>query len=273
MAEVAARLDGRLDLMKITPRRVLDAGSGASPKALHLRYPESELIAVDDVKTVLSRVGKTGARGFLARAKTLLGVGLPAPLITVSELAHLPLATAGVEMVWSNLALHRENDPLPMMREMQRVLQPGGLFIFSTLGPDTLKELRQAFAAADPGHAHVHEFIDMHDLGDMLVESGFTAPVMEMETLTLTYTDAAALARELRAMGMVNVLQSRRRSLSGRAMWARLDAALNATRAAGCLPARFEIVYGHAWKPQPRPAPVETSQVVKFYPAWERKPG
>jgi malonyl-CoA O-methyltransferase len=223
------------------------------------------------VRAALPGAGKTGAVSWWERAKALVGAAVP--LAAVSELASLPLATSSVDMAWSNLALQRENDPLPMMREVQRVLQAGGLFIFSTLGPDTLKQLRQAFAVADPGYAHVHDFIDMHDLGDMLVEAGFTAPVMEMETLTLTYTDAAALARDLRAMGMVNTLQSRRRGMSGRAMWARLNTALEAAREAGRLPARFEIVYGHAWKPQARPAPAETPQVVKFYPAWERKSG
>ncbi|MEJ0046522.1 MAG: hypothetical protein WDN04_10700 [Rhodospirillales bacterium] len=154
------------------------------------------------------------------------------------------------------------------MHELGRVLEPGGLLIFSTVGPDTLKELRRAFAAADPGQPHVHDLFDMHDLGDMLVGSGFTAPVMEMETLTLTYEDVTALARDLRAMGATNALASRRRSLTGRGLWERLRAA--SVMAEGRLPASFEIVYGHAWKPQPRPAAAQ--QVVKFYPAWERKP-
>jgi malonyl-CoA O-methyltransferase len=273
-AEVGARLDERLDLMKIQPRRLLAAGCGIGTDLARLRnrYPGSEILALDELKPELQLVrAQSGKGGWLDTLRAALGLGARAPLAIAAALARLPMAPASVGLVWSNLALQRTTDPLPAIREMHRVLEAGGLFIFSTLGPDTLKELRQAFAAADRGFPHVHDFIDMHDLGDMLVECGFTAPVMEMETLTLTYDHVKALARDLRAMGATNSLVARRRGLSGRSMWERLSAALESARAHDRLAASFEVVYGHAWKPQPRPSAADTPQVVKFYPGWERK--
>ena len=131
------------------------------------------------------------------------------------------------------------------------MLKIGGLLMFSCYGPDTLKELRSAFAARD-GAAHVHSFIDMHDLGDMLSACGYAAPVMDMEFITLTYADADALFADLRATGQVNALADRRRGLTGKGVFGAMRAAYETLRRDGRLPASFEIVYGHAWKPQPR---------------------
>lgn len=261
-------MESRLDLMKIDPRVLLDAGcgSGTGLALLRARYPGCRVVAVDDVEAEL-RLTRTNGAGWISRMLTLLGAGgSREPLAVACELHRLPLASSSADLVWSNLALHRYVDPLPVFQEMHRVLKGEGLLMFSTLGPDTLKELRQAFAVADPGRAHVHDFIDMHDLGDMLVGSGFAAPVMDMETLTLTYDDVMDLANDLRTMGSANSLQSRRRSLSGRALWNRLAVACAPLFAQGRLPASFEIVYGHAWKPRQRPAAEATPQVVKFHP-------
>jgi malonyl-CoA O-methyltransferase len=143
-------------------------------------------------------------------------------------------------------------DPLPQaLAEFHRVLNIGGLVMFTTFGPDTLGELRRAFAAAD-ATAHVNRFLDMHDVGDMLVQAGFADPVMDMEMITMTYADAAALMRDLKAIGAQNARSDRRRSLTGRRRWQRMLAALEEFRRDGRLPASFEVVYGHAWKPEPR---------------------
>lgn len=269
--EVAVRMDARLDLMKIDPRRLLDAGcgTGIALPALRERYPHCRIIGIDNVEAELALAGTVATRtGWLIRMlKTLGAIPNRAPTTMAGELDRLPLNADSVDLVWSNLALHRYADPLPVFREMHRVLREEGLLMFSTLGPDTLDALRRAFAEADPGHAHVHDFIDMHDLGDMLIMSGFAAPVMDVETITLTYDNIIDLARDLRDMGLANSLQSRRRGLSGRAMWGRLSTALEKSRTQGRLPASFEIVYGHAWKPQPR-QPLEAGpQVVKFHPS------
>jgi malonyl-CoA O-methyltransferase len=156
-----------------------------------------------------------------------------------------------VDLAWSNLALHCAGDPQPAFKELRRVLKVGGLLMFSCYGPDTLKELKSAFAARD-GAAHVHGFIDMHDLGDMLSACGFAAPVMDMELITLTYADADALLADLRATGQQNVLAERRRGLTGKGVLGAMRAAYENLRRDGRLPASFEIVYGHAWKPAQR---------------------
>jgi malonyl-CoA O-methyltransferase len=220
-SEVGARMLERLDLVKIAPRRILDAASGPPRPALGKRYPRAQVIAADFSIAML-----------LAGKRRFFGAN---PLRLCAELDRLPLAPQAVDLVWSNMALHWLSDPLPAFKEFARVLAPEGLLMFSTLGPDTLKELRAA-----AGAARVHAFIDMHDLGDMLVAAGFSAPVMDMELLSFTYRDCASLLDDLRASGQTNARADRPRGLAGRAFGERLRAAL-APRAT------FEVVYGHAW--------------------------
>jgi malonyl-CoA O-methyltransferase len=131
------------------------------------------------------------------------------------------------------------------------VLGVGGLVSFTTLGPDTLKEIRAAFAAVDR-HTHVSRFVDMHDIGDLLGQAGFADPVLDMEYVTLTYADAAAMMRDLRAIGATNATLGRPRGLMGRARFLRAQAALEATRRDGRIAATFEVIYGHAWKAAPK---------------------
>jgi malonyl-CoA O-methyltransferase len=229
--EVAARMLGRLDYFKLAPRRVLDAGSGPPQLLLARRYPKAEAIAIDFSVEMLR-----------ARKKRLFERN--SPKAVCADLARLPLADGSVDLAWSNMALHWLAEPLAALRELQRVLAPEGLLMFSTLGPDTLKELRVA-----AGEARVHAFADMHDLGDMLVASGFSAPVMDMEILQIAYGDADGLLADLRGSGQTSARLDRPRGLAGR----RFDATLRA--ALGAAPrATFEIVYGHAWKPAPRAA-------------------
>ena len=221
-AEVGARMLERLDYMKLAPRRVLDAGSGPPQRLLGKRYPKAEVIALDF------------ALGMLRARRDWLGF-FRKRLSVCADLVRLPLAPETVDLVWSNMALHWVAEPVAAIREFERVLAPGGLLMFSTLGPDTLKELRGA-----AGAARVHAFIDMHDLGDMLVAAGFSAPVMDMEMLTLSYRDPAQLLRDLRESGQTNARQDRARGLVGKSFKARV--------LAGPPRASFEVVYGHAWK-------------------------
>jgi malonyl-CoA O-methyltransferase len=169
-------------------------------------------------------------------------------------LARIPLASRSVSLVWSNMALHWAQDIAEAISEFHRVLEVDGLLMFSTVGPDTLKELRSAFSAFG-GPPHVHGFIDMHDIGDMLVAAGFAAPVMDTETITLTYGDPAAMAAELRASGQSCALQSRSRGLLGPRRWQAIRARLEQNARDGRVPATVEVVYGHAWKPAPRKTP------------------
>jgi malonyl-CoA O-methyltransferase len=232
-AEIGVRMLERLDYLKIAPRRILDAGSGPSREARELRsrYPRSELVAVDFSVGMLS-AERAGLLGRLLKRKSRH--------LLCGDVTRLPLALGTIDLVWSNMTLHWVRDPLAAFKEFSRVLAPGGLLMFSALGPDTLKELRVA-----AGATRVHEFIDMHDLGDMLVAAGFSAPVMDMEVLTFTYRDADALLADLRAGGQTNARADRPRGLSGKGFLKKL-------RATAGKRGTFEVVYGHAWKGVPR---------------------
>ena len=239
---MGARLLERFDYVKLAPRRILDAGSGSAreARAFASRYG-SAVIALDYALATLPR------RGFLER---LAGRGA---LAVCADMARLPLAGESVELVWSNMALHWLNDPLAAFREFARVLAPEGLLMFSTLGPDTLKELRRA-----AGDARVHAFLDMHDLGDMLLAAGLQAPVMEMEVVRIDYASGVRLLDDLRSSGQTNARADRARGLAGRAFGARLR-----ERLAGAQQATYEVVYGHAWKGRPRRSESKTVRVFK----------
>lgn len=244
--EVARRLDERLEVMKIAPALILDAGCGTGMglSLLRARYPQARLLGLDLALAMLkqTRARRDWVSGWLAHLTPH-----PAHIALVcGDIERLPLARDSVDLVWSNLTLQWVGDLKATFREVHRVLRPGGLFVFSTFGPDTLKELRQAFAGID-SYAHVNRFIDMHDIGDMLVYAGFAHPVVEMEFITLTYADLRSLLRELKAIGADTVLEGRRPSLMGRQMWQRVNDNYERLRRDGRLPATFEVIYGHAW--------------------------
>jgi malonyl-CoA O-methyltransferase len=137
--------------------------------------------------------------------------------------------------------------------EVQRVLRPGGFFAFSTFGPDTLRELREAWRAAD-GHTHVNRFIDLHDLGSALGRAGLTEPVLDVERISVDYPDVMTLMRDLKAIGAHNVTAGRSRGLTGRQALRRMTDAYEALRRDGSLPASYEIIYGAAWGGERAPA-------------------
>ena len=258
--EVGRRMAERLGLVRMQPETILDAGcgTGVALGELHARYPDARLIGLDlALNMTLAARDRAGAavrstRSLLGR---VLGPLAPAreirPWCICGDIASLPIKPASIDLVWSNLTLQWVGDPQKAFAECRRVLRVGGLLSFTTFGPDTLKELRAAFLAADRA-THVGRFVDMHDLGDMLVHAGFADPVMDMETLTVTYGDAIGLMRDLKAIGAHNVTAGRPRGMMGRQRWQRMLAALETTRRDGRLPATFEVVYGHAWKPEPR---------------------
>ena len=211
----------RLDYMKIAPRRILDAASGPPRRELGQRYPGAQLIALDFAAGML-RAGR----------KRIFGKN---PFLVCGDLERLPLADGSIDFVWCNMALHWLPDPQRALAQFARALAPEGLLMFSTLGPDTLKELR-----AVAGAARVHAFIDMHDLGDMLVANGFSAPVMDMEMIEIAYAAGGNLLADLRSSGQTSALAERPRGLAGKGFGERLRA----------LPTRatYEVVYGHAWR-------------------------
>jgi len=246
--EVCRRSLERLDFIRHQPARILDAGSGTGNawRGLAARYPGSQIIALDLAPGMLRQ-----ARAAIPWHRRMLKK-MPAALC--GDLEGLPLAQGSVNMVWSNLALQWVNTLPRAFSEIHRVLSPGGLFMFTTFGPDTLKELRMAQAGVDV-QARASRFIDMHDIGDMLVHAGFADPVIDMETFTLTYSDVKALMRDLKAIGAHNAAEDRPRGLSGKAWLQAVTRNYEALRRDRMLPATYEVVYGHAWRPAPRLGP------------------
>ncbi|HEY9103620.1 malonyl-ACP O-methyltransferase BioC [Chitinimonas sp.] len=255
--EVADRMLERLDLVKLAPQRMLDAGSGtgyAGPR-LRARYKDARLIELDLALNMLQVAA--GKVGLLDKVFTRRNWQVCA------DLEALPLADNSQELVWSSLAIQWLNEPDRAFREFHRVLRPEGLLMFSSFGPDTLLELKQAFAAVDD-KPHVNRFIDMHDLGDALSHAGFSAPVMDMEKIVLTYGDVKAVMRDLKAIGAHNVALGRNRGLMGKQAFQRACDAYEKLRRDGRLPATYEVVYGHAWKPMPKPQLPDGRQVIEF---------
>ena len=249
--EICRRMLARLDYIKLTPATILDAGSGTGNAigGLLARWPHARVIALDLALAMARR-----ARARRPWWRSLLDRRAPRLVTVCGDMERLPFSAGSADLIWSNLALQWSNEPRRAFAEMHRALASGGLVLFSSFGPDTLKELRAAFQGVDQ-HTHVHRFIDMHDVGDMLVGCGFADPVMDMEVVTLTYDDARRLMRDLKAIGAHNMTRGRRAGLAGKSLLARVSQNYEAFRHDGRLPATFEVIYGHAWKPAPRMSP------------------
>jgi len=264
--EVCDRLLERLDFMTLQPGRVLDAGSGTGYGLAHLhsRYPGAELCALDVAPAMLHAArARLPQPTWTQRARELLAPSAARPAhLVCADMGRLPLAANSISLVWSSLALQWAHDLEATLKGFQRVLAPGGLLIFATFGPDTLKELRAAFSVVDDA-PHVNRFIDLHDIGDLLIHAGFASPVMEMEILTLTYADLKTLMRDLQGIGAHNAATSRRRGLLGKTLWSRLEQAYESQRLEGRLPATFEVIYGHAWAGDTRRGE-DGRQVIQF---------
>lgn len=234
--EVRDILLQRLELTRLQPTTVLDAGAGTghASRALKQRYPKARVVALDS------------AHGMLLQARRQQRLWRRFERIC-ADASQLPFADASVDLIFSSLML-QWNHPDAVLGEFRRVLRPGGLLSLSSCGPDTLRELRSAWAAVDED-AHVLPFIDMHDLGDALVRAGFNAPVLDVERYTLNYTDVHAVMRDLKANGAHNALTQRRRGLTAPSRINGVQLAYEAFRVDGRLPATVEIVFANAWAP------------------------
>lgn len=254
--EIASRMYERLALIKIDPQRVMDAGcgEGADLPLLKKRYQEAQVLAVDasfNMLQVAQEHQKKSLTAFNRLMELVLagknGSGSEADLIH-ANFDQLPFSASAIDMVWSNLALHWHPQPDLVFAEWRRVLRVDGLLMFSCFGPDTFKEVRSAFAEVD-GMMHALPFVDMHDYGDMLGNVGFSAPVMDMEVITVTYDSVNKLFADIRAFGG-NPSASRMFGLMGRVKWRKVAEKLDALRRPdGKIPLTFEIIYGHAFRP------------------------
>lgn len=234
--------------MLIDAKRILDAGSatGSAARELTRIYRGSHVVSLDHSLEMLKAARKS--RGRFTRVSELQ-----------ADAAALPLKSGSIDLAFANMLLPlvgSAGDVERLCREINRVLREGGLFAFSSLGPDSLMELRHAWAQVDQGE-HVNAFMDMHDVGDALVRSGLRDPVLDVDYLTVTYPDADALIGDLTRAGARNALAARRGTLTGRRRFEEMKRVLNASRAGGLLACRLELVFGHAFGGGPARQPGE----------------
>jgi malonyl-CoA O-methyltransferase len=234
---VCDRLLERIDLTTVTPRTVLDigAGTGRATAAMARRWRRADILPIDLSERMLGIARRR--RPWFSRVQPLC-----------ADMSSLPVAARSVDLIFSSLGLQWVGEPDAAFGEFRRVLRPRGLLLFTSFGPDTLRELRAAWSEVD-GYSHVNDFLDMHDIGDALVRAGFAEPVMDVEHFTLTYDSLPELMRDIKRIGAHNVTEGRPRGLTGRQRMRKLTAAYEKFRAGGRLPATYEVVYGTAWAP------------------------
>jgi malonyl-CoA O-methyltransferase len=244
----------RLDLIKVEPQTILDAGCGTGHGSFSLqkRFKKSQVISLD---LALGMLQKTQALRPIWHKVTRKNA------LVCADIEKLPIANESISLVWSNLALQWCNELDKSFMETMRVLKPNGLYIFSTFGPDTLKELR---AASNDSNTHVSRFIDMHDIGDALTRAGFNAPVLDVEKYTLTYDNVKNVMLDLKSIGAHNATQGRARGLAGKGFLNSLSMNYEQFRVNGKLPASFEVIYGHAWKSSNNKASTENFAPINF---------
>jgi malonyl-CoA O-methyltransferase len=254
---VADELVLRLEVVRLVPRTILEVGCGTgyATRLLARRYRRANIVALDLAveMAALARARNRRRPWRWFDAATRFAGG---------DAEALPLASLSVDLIVSNLTLQWCR-PAVVFAEFRRVLRPGGLLVFTSFGPDTLRELRSAWQAVDgPAGAHVHEFVDMHDLGDELVRAGFADPVLDVEHMVLTYPEVRGVLRDLKQIGAHNAAQSRARGLTAKGRFARFEQAYEGQRRDGRIPATYEVVYGHAWAPEPTAARADREATI-----------
>lgn len=261
--EVGGRLLERLDYIRHAPDTIVDigAGTGSCTLALLQRYKKARVLALDLSTGMLQR---TRERMPFFQKGLFRSLGRMQPVCADAE--QLPFADGSCDMLFSSLALQWCNDLEQTFREFRRVLRPGGMVLFATFGPDTLKELRASWSQVD-GYQHVSRFPDMHDVGDAMLRAGLAEPVMDVEHITLTYREVRTLMRDLKEIGARNAASGRNRGLTGKQQLRAMNAAYEQFRSDdGLLPATYEVVYGHGWVSDPtqgqaRPGPAQGIEI------------
>ncbi len=237
--EVADRLFERLEIVRLAPERILDVGCGTGycSDLLARRYRGARVVGVDLAQAMLR----------LARRRRWWRLSAWRRRFICGDAERLPFATASVDLIVSNLTL-QWCQPLAAFAEFRRVLRPSGLLMFTTFGPDTLKELRAAWNAVDD-RPHVHSFLDLRDVGDLLLQSDFADPVVDVERLTLHYPAVFDVLRDLKRIGAHNIAQERARGMTGKHRFTQFRRAYEAMAEEGGIPATYEVVFGHALAP------------------------
>lgn len=256
--EIGTRLFERLSYLKIAPQRILDLGCGPGTfsRELALLYPKAQIIGLDL------------APAMLMQAKKKQGWRRKWSLVS-ADMLHMPFATGLFDLVFANQVIHWANPLAQVFREINRVMNVNGCFMFTTLGPDTFKEIRQSWSETNV-FAHTNEFIDMHDIGDTLMAERFLEPVMDMELLSVHYESLAKLLKSLQAQGVKNINAQRNPGLTGKTAWQQFEKNYaELTTKQGKYPLTYEVLYGHAWKGEQRRTEhgtetfIPVSQIVK----------
>jgi malonyl-CoA O-methyltransferase len=234
--EIRNRLLDRLQLVLIEPDAIVDLGAGTMAGTVQLanKFPDARVVALDFSDAMLRQpsfdIMQTHQISRLC-----------------AEASALPIKDRSIDLIFSSLMLQHSPAPSAVLREARRILRYPGLLIFATLGRDSFRELSKAWEAADE-FTHVPDYVDMHDLGDALIQSGFAEPVMHSEILTITYAELPKLMADLRATGSINATETRNKNLTSRRIWQKMAEAYSAQRnAEGLLPVTLNIVYGIAW--------------------------
>ena len=268
--EISARMFERLSLIKTNPKTLCDAGCGEGDDLLVLRsrFPHAVMCGVDASQSMLAQARQKAkktqnlSQQFLARLSGRSNVGPANAILAQANFAQLPMRESSLDLVWSNLALHWHPQPDRVFAEWKRVLQVDGLLMFSCFGPTTFKPLRDVFTEIGHNDALL-PFVDLHDLGDMLVAAGFATPVMDMEILNITYSSIENLFQDIRAFGG-NPLLTKRKALLGKRLWGRVKEILEQGRQPdGKIHLSVEVINGHAFRPAPKQRADGTS-IIRF---------
>jgi len=234
---IGQRLFERLSYLKMEPKWILDLGCGTGYFSAQLkkRYPKAKIVSFDLSSNMLTEV--KSKQSWRRRWS-----------LTQGDMINLPFADMIFDLVFSNQAIHWSHSIKKVFSEVNRVMKQNGCFMFTTLGPDSFKEMKQAWDQIDP-FSHVNDFVDMHDIGDWLLHEFFLDPVMDMEQITVQYETVLKLVHSLKNQGVKNIHQQRPRGLMGKRAWkAFLGQYEQLKNESGKYPLSYEVVYGHAWK-------------------------